>query len=633
MAKPAAHSATEARATFTVPEGWSQRVSGSLIELAPPEADLRLVIVDIGSAPDARSAVAAAWGAYRGQETHGFRLLTPAPAHDGWDEQAVVNYETSPAEHVVVAAIALRKGEAWTVAILDGSAATYEKRMGPFTVCLQSLRPAGHTRESFAGRAAHRLDPARVSALLDFVRDSAATLDVPGVGVALIERGEILVEGGVGVRETGRPEPIGAHTRFMVASNTKGMATLLLAKLVDEGKFGWDDPVTKVYPAFRLGDEDTTRQVLIRHLVSAFTGLPRKDYEWLFTTTAETPPAGVFAQLAATQPTSRFGEVFQYSNVMASAAGYIGAHAAHPGRELGEAFDAAMQEMIFGPLAMDDTTFSTETALAGDHASPHGTDPDGKLRVLGMDINNAVAPGRPAGGAWSSPHDMILYVQNELAEGVLPSGQRVFSSENLLARRVRGAPVGEDQWYGMGLMEDATWGVSVIHHGGDLPGYHSDIFAIPSAQVGAVILTNADAGVLLRGPFMRRLLELLYDGEPQAAADVRVAAEQIQAQRAVERKRLTIPAAEADVSGLAPAYANADLGALTIVRAGDAVHVRTATWTSEVASRHNDDGTVSLVTIDPQITGLAFVIGDRAGAPTLTTRDGQHVYEFVAASI
>jgi CubicO group peptidase (beta-lactamase class C family) len=616
-------------ATFTVPEGWSQQASGSLVTLEPPEGDLRLVIAEVGPAADARGAVAAAWEAYRGKETHAFKVLSPAPARDGWDEQAIVNYETSPAEHLAVAAAALRKGPAWTVMILDGSAATYEKRAGPFSVILQSLRPAGHARESFAGRTAHRLDPARVKALLDFVRDAAATLEVPGVGVALIDHGEIVYEGGVGVRQAGRPEPIGPHTRFMVASNTKGMATLLLARLVDEGKLSWDEPATKVYPAFRLGDDETTRQVLVRHLVSAFTGLPRKDYEWLFTTTADTPATTTFDQLAATQPTSRFGEVFQYNNLMASAAGYIGGHVAYPGRDVGEAFDQAMQEKIFDPLGMHDTTFSTETALKGDHASPHGKDPDGHLRVSGMEINNAVMPSRPAGGAWSSPHDMILYAQNELSEGVLPNGKRFIGADHVLARRVRGAPVGEDQWYGMGLMEDATWGVSVIHHGGDLPGYHSDVFAIPAAQVGAVILTNADRGVFIRRPFLRRLLELLYDGEPQAAEDIRAAAEQAEAQRLAERKRLIIAPPGADVAGLASAYASADLGTVAIERDGDIVRVRTAAWTSDVASRHNDDGTVSLVTIDPQISGLAFVIGESGGKRTLTTRDGQHVYQFV----
>ena len=51
-----------------------------------------------------------------------------------------------------------------------------------------------------------------------------------------------------------------AHTRFIIASNTKSMATLLLAKLVDQGKLRWDQPVTEVYPEFRLGSDETTRQ-------------------------------------------------------------------------------------------------------------------------------------------------------------------------------------------------------------------------------------------------------------------------------------------------------------------------------------------------------------------------------------
>ncbi|MBS0362135.1 MAG: hypothetical protein JSR98_12210, partial [Proteobacteria bacterium] len=55
-------------------------------------------------------------------------------------------------------------------------------------------------------------------------------------------------------------------------------------------------------------------------------------------------------------------------------------------------------------------------------------------------------------------------------------------------------------------------------------------------------------------------------------------------------------------------------------------------WSSEVASRKNDDGTVSLITFDPEIDGLDFVIGTKDGKRTLTTRDGQHAYVFVEAA-
>ncbi|MFL5297967.1 MAG: serine hydrolase domain-containing protein [Phenylobacterium sp.] len=615
--------------TVTLPADWTRKVDGPVQVLQPPETDTHLAIVEVGAAADAKAAAASAWKLYRGGESHPFKLLQATPAREGWDEQAVVAYETSPNEHLAIQSIARRKGQAWTVVILDGSQATVEKRSGPMGVILQSLRPAGYARETFAGRTAHPLDQARIQALLDFVRTAAEETHTPGVGIALIDHGKIVYEGGVGVREAGKPQPVDAHTRFMIASNTKGLSTLLLAKLVDEGKLNWDQPVTQVYPAFRLGSEATTRQVLVRHLVCACTGVPRKDYEWVFNTTAKTPTAATFQQLAATEPTSKFGEVFQYNNLMATAAGFIGAHLVYPNLELGQAYDQAMQAKIFGPLGMKDTTFSMATALAGDHASPHGQDMDGKLRVLRQDINYAIAPFRPAGGAWSSPHDMILYVQNELTQGVLPDGKRFISAEALLARRARGVPISEDQWYGMGLMEDARWRVPVIHHGGDLSGYHSDWFAIPSAQVGAVILTNADEGVFIRGPFMRRLLELMYDGRPEAAEDVASAAKRVEAGRAVERKRLILPIVPADAAGLAQAYASPDLGRLTVEKAGGVVRIRTAAWSSEVASRHNDDGTVSLVTADPEIEGLAFVVGSKDGKRTLTTRDGQHAYVFV----
>ena len=107
----------------------------------------------------------------------------------------------------------------------------------------------------------------------------------------------------------------------MIASNTKALTTLLLAKLVDEHRLTWDTPVTQLFPRFRLGDADTTRSVLVKHLICACTGMPRQDLEWLFEYGKMTPESSL-ALLGTMQPTSKFGELFQYSNLMAAAAGY-----------------------------------------------------------------------------------------------------------------------------------------------------------------------------------------------------------------------------------------------------------------------------------------------------------------------
>ena len=109
-------------------------------------------------------------------------------------------------------------------------------------------------------------------------------------------------------------------------------------------------------PSFKLGNADTTSEVKVKHLICACTGLPRQDFEWLFQFKGVTPE-GALATLATMQPTTKFGEMFQYSNPLAGAAGFIGGHVAYPTLELGAAYDNAMQTRVFDPLGMKATTF------------------------------------------------------------------------------------------------------------------------------------------------------------------------------------------------------------------------------------------------------------------------------------
>lgn len=613
------------KATFLMPDGWGKRVEGHAVLLTPPEADgSRFAILD-SSAEDADAAVAEGWKLLK--LTPKFVVATDAAPRDGWEQRRFYEYDVPQNAKRAVSAAAYRNDKSWTVVVIDFDQALAEKRGSQFSKLFQRLQPAGYTRESFAGRTAHKLDEARLKQVSDFVEKMRKDFEVPGVSIGIVQDGKVVLSRGFGVRTLGQAAKVDGDTRFMIASNTKALTTLMLAKLVDADKLDWNARAEDVYPTFKLGSDATTDKVLIKHLICACTGLPRQDFEWLFEGEKQTPQS-VMSTLATMQPTSGFGELFQYSNPMAAAAGYIGGQVAHPGSELGAGYDQAMQTLVFDPLGMKNTTFDYAKAQTGNYASPHGFDIDRKVEVMEMDLNDTIVASRPAGAAWGTVNDLLKYVQMEIDRGLLPDGSRYIGEDALLQRREAQISLGVDRDYAMALMVDKSDGVTVIDHGGDMGGFHSNMMWWPEQKVGAVILTNADEGVYMRGPFKRRLNELMFDGELQAEATAAAAAQANRESFAAYVKLLQVPADAEAIAGLAPRYRSDALGELVVTRKGGKARFDVGAFASDVATQPQPDGSLAFVTIDPVAAGFPFVRADKDGVRKLIVRDGQHEYVF-----
>ena len=110
--------------------------------------------------------------------------------------------------------------------------------------------------------------------------------------------------------------------------------------------------------------------------------------------------------------------------------------------------------------------------------------------------------------------------------------------------------------------------------------------------------------------------------------NVDAAATNYKAELAKERERLVVPANPDVVAKLARRYASPALGDISVVTDAGATTFDFGEWKSKVASRKNDDGTISLITTDPTNMGFEFVVADRSGKRALVTRDGQHEYVF-----
>src|SRR5262245_61630561 len=156
--------ATAHGSTFTLPAGWTLTTKGELTILGPPETDSHVAFLDV-KATDPDAAVAAGWAAYQPGFKRPLKIALASAPRDGWEERKVYQYETAPNERLVVQALAWRAGDTWTVTIVEGSEPTLEKRGGPLSQAIASLRPKGYARESFAGKPAHPLDGPRLQVL------------------------------------------------------------------------------------------------------------------------------------------------------------------------------------------------------------------------------------------------------------------------------------------------------------------------------------------------------------------------------------------------------------------------------------------------------------------------------------
>jgi hypothetical protein len=225
--------ATVAGNTFIAPAGWSMSVRGSATILTPPESSSHIALVDV-KAQSASDAVALAWAAYDPRKKYEVKLSTPSADHDGWSKITGFDYVVSPNEKRVIFANALFANDTWTVIVFDVEQGVAEKRGSQINTMLGRFLPKGFERESFAGKEARPLDKTRIAELQKFIETSEKLLGVPGVSFGIVEKGKVVFIGGVGVRELGKPAKVDGDTKFIIASNTKALTTLMLAKIVDD---------------------------------------------------------------------------------------------------------------------------------------------------------------------------------------------------------------------------------------------------------------------------------------------------------------------------------------------------------------------------------------------------------------
>ena len=100
-----------------------------------------------------------------------------------------------------------------------------------------------------------------------YVARAIKVFAVPGIALAVVKDGRVVLTRGFGVKKLGGAEKIDAQTLFVIASNTKLFTAVALGQLVEEGRLAWDAPVIDYMPGFCMWDPFVTRELSVRDLL------------------------------------------------------------------------------------------------------------------------------------------------------------------------------------------------------------------------------------------------------------------------------------------------------------------------------------------------------------------------------
>src|SRR5580658_7174922 len=156
-----------------------------------------------------------------------------------------------------------------------------------------------------------------------WVARTMQTFEVPGISVAIVKDGKVVLAKGYGVRKLGEPTPVDENTLFAIGSNTKAFTTAALATLVDEGKLAWDDPVYQRLPGFVMYDPYVSHEMTIRDLLTHRSGMGLGEGDLLFWPHSTYSRAEIVHQLRYMKPASSFRSRFAYDNLLYMTAGQI----------------------------------------------------------------------------------------------------------------------------------------------------------------------------------------------------------------------------------------------------------------------------------------------------------------------
>ncbi|WP_426334278.1 serine hydrolase [Paenibacillus silvae] len=312
-----------------------------------------------------------------------------------------------------------------------------------------------------------------------------------GTAVAVIHKDQVIWSKGYGYRDLEKKLKVTSDTLFAIGSSTKAFTATAAAQLVDEGLLDWDQPVKSYLQDFQMFDPVATDRLTMRDMLCHRSGLPRHEMVWYNSPRSREE---LVHSLRYLEPNQNFRSKWQYQNLMYMTAGYLIGHLK------GTSWEQVVQDQLLTPLGMNSSLFTVqEMQEQADYALPY-MEQEGQNVSIPFRVIDTIGP---AGSINSNLKDMTAWLQLQIQHGKWQDKALVSTEQIAEIHRpqmVSDSPFHSKELpvstYGLGWMIEPYRGHAMIHHGGAIDGFASQVAFLPDEQIGIVVLSNTNGSVI-----------------------------------------------------------------------------------------------------------------------------------------
>ena len=354
-----------------------------------------------------------------------------------------------------------------------------------------------------------------------FMEKTLKDWNAPGIGVGIVVNDKLVFAKGYGYRDYEKRLPITASTLFPIASNTKLFTAVAAGFLVEEGKLTWDRPIRESIPSIQFHDSTLNNSITLRDMLGHRTGITRHDTIWYKSdfTTKE-----LFERMKYLEPKEQPRQLFLYNNMMYAAAGYS------IELQSGKTWADYVREKILKPLEMNSTGYSIADMLKHPDYGVPFTEKRDSIEIYKIPYYEETGGLAAAGAIISNIEDMSHWLIALMNDGkyagkqVLPAKVLKATLEPAIALpntagETRGWWEVLNRAYGMGRQTASYRGRLITFHGGDLPGFHSQVSFMPNERIGVIVFAIGDHSAALYNPISYNVYERLLGMDQIAWTD------------------------------------------------------------------------------------------------------------------